>query len=166
MVIEIDDTAWGIVAFGVWLGFHRIETGKIVVKEVPVEFFQGDNFTSHAYLGEGLKRTKDALFRDLRLKDGEEIRICSGYVLSEIYDWLHSRGFNCKKSKIKETLQKVMERTSREAISSLPDFSKEPSEPLYDALIRWVSEKPRDRIKYTKTGWKPIQKIMNRMEKV
>ena len=159
MVTEIDDSAWGLPLFGVWLGFHHIESGRIIVKEVGVDFFQGNNFSSKKYLDECVKQAKIALLHDLKIPATEELRICSGFVLSKIYEWAIDTGFRCKKTKITGKLQSVMEETSRTYIASLPGFKKEKSESLYDALIKWIGEDPEKRLIYVKTGWNAIKKI-------
>lgn len=161
MVIEVDDTAWGIPVGGLWLGFHRIETGTIVIKEVGVEFFQGSNHRTKAYLSECIHQAKRALFKDLRLRSGELIRICRGYALSSIREWLNSRNFHCEEAIIGGKLQDAMVETSRSYIERLPHFDKKESDPLYDALIRWLEEDPQNRLQYAKTGWKALRKNPN-----
>lgn len=160
MTVEIDDTAWGIPVAGVWLGFHRVETGEIFVKEVSVEHFKKGAFGRKDYLDAALTVAKHTLFDDLNITKDEQIHICSGYVLSSIYEWLYNRNFNIKRKKIVGRLQDVMESTSRDYINSLPNFSKKPSEPLYNALIHWIEEDPEHRMQYVKTGWKKIRNML------
>lgn len=158
--VEIDDTAWGIPVFGVWIGFYRVETKETVVKEISVELFQGEAFDSKAYLKEATKLAKIALFRDLKLASNEPIRVCNGYILSSVNEWLKSRGFNCARAKIEGALQKKMESVSRDAVASLPNFSKGKSESLYDALIRYLLEDTATRKTIFKTGWNAIKRIV------
>lgn len=161
MTIEIDDTLWGIPVGGIFLGFRRVESGELVIKEIPVEFFQGDKFANKTYLDRCVTAAKEALFKDLKRKSNESIWICSGYVLSSIRKWLDDRNIRYKKTKITGALQNIMERKSSEYISALPGFEKKRSESLYNALLEWVREKPDKRLQYAKSGWKPFRDLIN-----
>lgn len=161
MVIEIDDTNWGIPVGGLWLGFHRTETGTIIIKEIDVSFFQGTNHRNKAYLGECVRKAKRALFKDLKLRSGELVRICRGYALSSIREWLNLRIFHCEEAIIGGKLQDAMVETSRSYIEQLPHFDKKESDPLYDALLRWLEGDPPNRLKYAKTGWKALRNNPN-----
>jgi hypothetical protein len=161
MTIEIDDTAWGLPVGGIWLGFYRVESGEMVVREVGVKYFQGNAFETKVYLEECVQQAKIGIFRDLKRKNNEMIHICSGYVLSSIRKWLEQKGFQYRQKKITGTLQREMEKVSQSYIDNLPHFHKKKSESLYDALLCWIKESPKKRLKYAKTGWKPIKKIVN-----
>lgn len=164
MTVQIDDTLWGIPVGGVWLGFYRPETDELVTEEVDVKYFRGDAFETKAYLDVCVQKMKTGVFRDLGMRSGEKIEICNGYVLSSIREWFRDHGFPFEKAKITGRLQREMEKISREYIEGLPEFKHAPSGSLYNELIAWIQEKPKARLKYAKTGWKPIKKIMMQME--
>ena len=161
MVVEIDDTLWGIAIKGVWLGFHHRESGKIIIKEIPIEHFQREAFSNKSYLTVSKELARIALFRDLGVKITEELHICRGYILSEIVKWAKALGFVCKEKKITGVLQARMEAISRESVNSLPNFSQGKSEPLHSALIKYLLEDLNGRKKYFKTGWKSIKKLLD-----
>ena len=82
-------------------------------------------------------------------------KVCTGYVLSGIRDYLRKQRFNVQEVKITGKLQEMVER-------SYIRWCKEvgvPAERLKDrrrfwALLEWVAEKPKLREKLVKTGWK------------
>lgn len=160
--VQVDDAGWGFPLGGVMIGAtdgRRIETGLIETR-----FFQGDLFRAHAYLGEAARITAE-LLKHLGGKPGETtVEICSGYVNSKSRELLQKEGYDVRVTEITGLLQTELEKRFKEYVESLGYHGyydpKETASPAsaFDKVIRWIDEKPEERMRIAKTGWKYFRK--------
>ncbi|MDH5794147.1 MAG: hypothetical protein OEZ18_06275 [Candidatus Bathyarchaeota archaeon] len=152
--ILIDDAGWGDLILGVVIGALQLPRGRYMRRRIPVSSFQSPNFENKRYLDDAVKIAKEIV--EVMQPDSEtRFKVCTGYVLSGIRDYLRKQRFNVQEVKITGKLQEMVER-------SYIRWCKEvgvPAERLKDrrrfwALLEWVAEKPKLREKLVKTGWK------------
>lgn len=160
--VVVDDSGWGFPLGGVMLGAAegpRIETGL-----VPVEYFQGERFERHEYLLEAAHVTFGLL---QRLDAGPEdvlVEICSGYVNSGSKKALREAGYEVKVVEVAGPLQAGLERRFKEYVNSLGYHAYFDPKEAHDAgahfkdVIRWIMERPEERMRLAKSGWKYFKK--------
>lgn len=156
--IQVDDSGWGFPLGGVMIGATdgtKVETGLIGTR-----YFQGELFTSHAYLSEAARITLE-LVKRLGGRPGEtRVEICSGYVNSRSKDALEKEGYEVKVTEITGLLQDQLEQRYKEYAQSLgyPAYydPKETRSPAmaFKEVIKWIDLDPESRLKIAKTGWK------------
>jgi hypothetical protein len=152
--ILIDDAGWGDLILGVVIGALQLPRGRYMRRRIPVSSFQSPNFENKRYLDDAVKIAKEIV--EVMQPDSEtRFKVCTGYVLSGIRDYLRKQRFNVQEVKITGKLQEMVER-------SYIRWCKEvgvSAERLKDrrrfwTLLEWVAEKPKLREKLVKTGWK------------
>ena len=150
----IDDAGWGDLILGVVIGALQLPRGRYLRRRIPVSSFQSPNFENKRYLDDAVKIAKE-IVEVMQPESETRFKVCTGYVLSGIRDYLRKQRFNVQEVKITGKLQEMVER-------SYIRWCKEvgvPAERLKDrrrfwALLEWVAEKPKIREKLVKTGWK------------
>jgi len=160
--VTVDDAGWGFPLGGVMIGAasdKRIETGLI-----PVEYFQGMLFERHGYLEKAASVTFDLLKKlDARPED-TRVEICTGYVNVGSKNALREAGYEVNVVEVKGLLQDELENRFKEYVETLgyhgyfdPKETHDPKRP-FDQIIAWINEKPEERMKLAKTGWKYFKK--------
>lgn len=157
-VISVDDAGWGFPLGGVMIGatdVSRVETGL-----VPVDYFQGERFERHEYLGYAAMVTLELLRRFDARPDDTLVEICTGYVNVGSKEALRKAGFEVKVTEITGLLQYELEKRFAEYVNGLgyagyvdPKETHDPKNPFKN-IIKWVEEKPGERMRLAKTGWK------------
>ena len=150
----IDDAGWGDLILGVVIGALQLPRGRYLRRRIPVSSFQSPNFENKRYLDDAVKIAKE-IVEVMQPESETRFKVCTGYVLSGIRDYLRKQRFNVQEAKITDKLQEMVER-------SYVRWCKEvgvPAERLEDrrrfwTLLEWVAEKPKLREKLVKTGWK------------
>jgi len=156
--IQVDDAGWGFPLGGVLIGATdglRVETGLI-----DTRFFQGERFKSHAYLDEAARITLE-LVKQLHGHPGETpVEVCPGYVNSKSREALERDGYEVRVTVITGLLQDQLEKRFKEYVQSIgysyyydPKETDNPAS-AFEKVIRWVDEKPDERMIIAKTGWK------------
>ena len=152
--ILIDDAGWGDLILGVIIGALQLPTRKYMRRRIPVSSFQTPNFENKQYLDDAEKIAEEIV--DVMKPDQDTcFKVCSGYVLSSIRNYLKEHGFKVLKVEIKGELQDMVERSYKRWCIEVGV----PAEKLEDrrrfwTLLEWISEKPELREKLVKTGWK------------
>ena len=153
MTVEVDDAGWGDLVGGCVIVARRVETGEHYVGEIPVEFFQGELFRKKEYLDEAAKIVEEAM-RSLGVSREEEVRICTGYILSKARKRLSEKGYNVKPTKITGETQRLAEQMFLRSLRRLGlILDEENPKRRFQSLLEWVSEDPA-RERYVKTGWR------------
>jgi len=158
MTIAVDDAGWGFPLGGVMIGAsdgRKIETGM-----VPVDYFQGERFKHHEYLRYAARVTLDLLKRFHAYPDDTLVEICTGYVNVGSKKALRDAGYEVKVIEVTGPLQAKLEKKFAEYVKALgyPGYidPKETHDPKrrFEDIIRWINEKPEERMRLAKTGWK------------
>jgi putative intracellular protease/amidase len=166
--IAVDDAGWGFPLGGVMIGAtdgERVETGL-----VPVDYFQGERFERHEYLEYAARVTLDLLRRFNASPDDTLVEICTGYVNVGSKEVLREAGYEVKVVEVKGLLQDELEKRFAEYVRSLgypgyvdPKETHDPKKP-FDDIIRWIEEKPDERMRLAKTGWKYFRTTATRRQ--
>ncbi|HTX44323.1 MAG TPA: hypothetical protein VMC61_06295 [Methanocella sp.] len=160
--VSVDDAGWGFPLGGVMIGAaagRRIETGL-----VPVDYFQGERFERHDYLKHAATVTLSLLGRLGAHADDTLVEICTGYVNVGSKEALRAAGYEVKVAEIKGLLQDELEKRFAEYVKTLgypgyvdPKETHDPKKP-FENVIKWIEEKPEERMRLAKTGWKYFRK--------
>jgi hypothetical protein len=161
-VISVDDAGWGFPLGGVLIGASdgkRVETGL-----VPVEYFQGERFEQHEYLDYAAGITLELLGRFDARPDDTLVEICTGYVNVGSKEALRKAGYQVKVTEITGLLQDGLEKRFAEYAKGLgysgyldPKVTHDPKKP-FKGVMKWIEEKPLERMKFAKTGWNYFKK--------
>lgn len=155
MVVEIDDAGWGDLLGGIVIVMRRIETDERFVKEVPLSSFQGSAFPEKRYFPEVMKSVREGVVA-LGVTKDEVLRVCTGYILSEVRTSLTNEGFDVKPYRIVGTTQEFAE---EEFIKSLVRLGVGPFNDVksirsFNRFLKWVLDDLDGRERFVKTGWK------------
>lgn len=154
MEILIDDAGWGDFILGVVIGALKLPDRRYMERRIPVSSFQSPNFENKQYLNDAVKIAEE-IVKVMQPEKETRFKVCSGYVLSSIREYLRDHGFNVEEVEITGELQGMVER-------SFVRWCEEvgvPAENLEDKrrfwmLLEWVAEEPKNRENLVKTGWK------------
>ncbi len=159
----VDDAGWGFPLGGVMIGASdgsRVEAGL-----VPVDYFQGERFERHEYLGYAASVTLELLRRFGASPDDTLVEICTGYVNVGSKEALRKAGYEVKVAEIKGLLQDELEKRFAAYVKGLgydgyvdPKETHDPQNP-FSKIIKWIEEKPGERMRLAKTGWKYFKTI-------
>lgn len=160
--VSVDDAGWGFPLGGVMIGAadgRQVETGL-----VPVDCFQGERFERREYLGYAAMVTLELLRRfDARPED-TLVEICTGYVNVGSKEALRDAGYEVKVTEIKGLLQDELEKRFAAYVKDLgysgyvdPKETHDPKKP-FEGVVKWIGEKPGERMRLAKTGWKYFKK--------
>jgi hypothetical protein len=156
--ISIDDAGWGDLILGVVIGAHKLPDHKYMERRIPVSSFQPPNFENKRYLRDAVKIAEE-IVKVMRPDKETHFKVCSGYVLSSIREYLREIGFSVEEEAIKGELQEMVERgyinwcievgVPAEILEKITRAQNR-----FWILLEWVAEKPKIREKLVKTGWK------------
>jgi len=152
--ILIDDAGWGDLILGVVIGALQLPRGRYMRRRIPVSSFQSPNFGNKRYLDDAVKIAKEVV--EVMQPDSETpFKVCTGYVLSSIRDYLRRQGFYVQEVKITGKLQEMVERSYiRWCIEVGVPAERLEDRRRFWVLLEWVAEKPELREKLVKTGWR------------
>jgi hypothetical protein len=157
-VILIDDAGWGDLILGVVIGALELPEYKYMERRIPVSSFQPPNFRAKRYLNNAVKIIEE-IVKVMKADKETRFKVCSGYVLSSIRRYLRERGFFVEEEMITGELQEKVERSYVNwclEVGVLPE--RMGTKNRFWSLLEWVSEKPKLREKFVKTGWKSWQR--------
>jgi hypothetical protein len=164
-IIYIDDSGFGMPIGGTLVGLYDSKTKKTYTAEIDVKFYQSPLFEEKRYLDEAADvalHLLDALAPD---KTQTLIKICTGFVNLKIKERLRGLGFDVEVAEIGEPLQSELERQHKHYIQEKFGYSHyyDPKAisnvtSEFDKVIAWIHEKPKERLKFSKTGWDYFKK--------
>lgn len=134
---------------------RRVETGDAYSGEVPLKLFRDPAFKEKTYLDKAVRIALRGI-QVLTIPLDEEIRICSGYVLSKVREALRERGFKVVQTKIEGATQNFAEKEFVKSLTRLGVGEEEAvvSMRSFNGFLTWVMEDLRIRERYVKTGWR------------
>jgi len=155
LVVEVDDSGWGDLVGGAVIVMRRQGTRDRYVGEVPVEAFQGSAFKGKAYLPHVLRIVREGVDA-LNIKKDEPIRVCTGYILSEVRKALANEGYQVVPSRIVGETQEFAEEEYVKHLSRLGVGTPDEAKRLrgFDSMLVWVLRDVDKRERFVKTGWK------------
>ena len=185
MTIQLDDAGWGCLIGGVIVGAYRLETQEFACEEIPARFFQpplfgqrasacactpacaGTHADRHAdrYLDKAVEVAGRLLMDELGVQPGEEIQVCSGYVLSNVGPWLAQAGLLGRKVKVEGPLQVLVETALQQSLAALGldvsyDVLTRKQGLLFWKCLHWLkggninaTRAVAERERHAKTGW-------------
>ena len=155
MVVEVDDSGWGDLLGGAVIVMRRVGTNDRFVGEVPVEAFQGIAFKAKAYLPHVLRIVREGA-ETLKIPKDEPIRVCTGYIFSEVRRVLANEGYKAIPSKITGVTQGLAEEEYIRHLSRLGVGTSDQVKRLrgFDSYLTWVLRDVDKRERFVKTGWK------------
>jgi hypothetical protein len=155
-VIIIDDVGWSDLILGVVVGALNLDLpdSRYMERRIPISSFQPPNFENKKYLDDAVK-IADEIVKVMQPDAETNFKIHSKYVLSSVSRYLRERGFRVEEVDVPGELQEKVER-------GYIRWCKEigaPTERLEDkgrfwTFLEWITESPRFREKFVKTGWK------------
>jgi len=133
---------------------RRVETGEHHVREISLDFFQGESFKEKLYLGRALEVVREGIWR-LGVEKDEPIHVCTGYVLSGVREALEREGYEILPSKIVGATQELAE---AEFVRSLVRLGVGDGDVVagmrsFNSFLDWVLEDLNSRERFVKTGW-------------
>ena len=165
MTVQIDDAGWGCLLGGVIIGAYRLETQEFACQEIPARFFQPPLFGQRAYLDKAVEVAGRLLMDELGVQPGEEIQVCSGYVLSNVGPWLAQAGLLGRKVKVEGPLQVLVETALQQSLAALGldvsyDVLTRKQGLLFWKCLHWLkggninaTRAVAERERHAKTGW-------------
>jgi len=152
--ILIDDAGWGDLILGVVIGALEFPSRKYMRRRIPVSSFQSPNFENKRYLDDAVKIAEEIV--EVMQPDSETgFKVCTGYVLSSIREYLLDQGFVVEEVKIAGELQEIVERSYvRWCIEVGVPAERLEDKKRFWTLLDWVAERPKLREKLIKMGWK------------
>jgi len=159
--IIIDDSGWGDLILGVVIGALELPTRRYMERRIPVAYFQSPRFENKEYLTKTVSIIKEIL-EATRANEKTRFKVCSGYVLSAIRNFLQEQGFKVEKVEVTGELQNKVEQGYLKwcvEVGFPPELlSSQSGKNRFRILFNWVKEKPSLRESLVKTGWKSWQK--------
>lgn len=165
-IIQIDDSGWGFPLGGVLCGAHDSEIDRTIVREVEVEYFQGERYQRKEYLDRFRDRALEIVSMLSPSIDSTVIKICTGYVNIEAKKALREQNFALVQvDEIGEPLQTKLEEQNRRYIKQLigkdlyydpKGMSRKEIAQRYQQAIEYARE--HNLWHLVKTGWKSLQK--------
>jgi hypothetical protein len=152
--ILIDDSGWGDLILGVVIGALKLPEGRYMERRIPVSSFQPPNFQNKRYLEDSVKIAEEIV--EVMQPDSETVfRVCSGYVLSSIREYLRKQGFRVEEIEVTGELQEMVERSFANWCKEVGiEFKRLEGKRSFNTFLEWVAEKPHLREQLVKTGWK------------
>ena len=152
--ILIDDAGWGDLILGVVIGALQLPKRKYMVRRIPVSAFQPPKFENKRYLDDAVKIAEE-IIEVMRPSRNTMFKVCSGYVLSGIRNFLVAHGFEVEEVQIVGELQDMVERSYvRWCVEVGVPRERLEGHKRFWALLDWVAERPELRERLVKTGWK------------
>ena len=158
MTIEIDDSGTGDLIGDAFIGFLRRETGEIILKTLPLELFQGDNWKNKMPLKKTVELVKEGLNELKFNKDKEKIFLCRGNIFDDVRYYFNETGINYDPAIIEGKLQDIVEgklvKHLREIGVKSKKLNKKSGAQRFFVLFNWISKDFYNREKYVKNGFK------------
>jgi hypothetical protein len=152
--IAIDDSGWGDLLLGVVIGALKLPERMYMKRRIPVLSFQSPHFESKKYLDDAVNIVKE-IVQVMQPDKETRFRVCSGYVLSSIRNYLQAQKYKVEKVTITGELQEMVERSYiRWCVEVGVPAEKLETKRNFWTFLEWVAEKPEQREKLVKTGWR------------
>ena len=152
--ILIDDSGWGDLILGVVIGALKLPERRYMERRIPVSSFQPPHFQNKRYLDDAV-RIAEEIVKVMQPDDETIFKVCSGYVISSVRNYLRKQGFRVEEIEITGELQEMVERSFTHWCKEVGiEFERINGKRSFNTFLEWVAHKPHLREKIVKTGWK------------
>lgn len=160
-MIYIDDTGSGSLIGGTGIGIYDSETKKYEFEVIPLKYYQNmKHYQNKLYQEQAAKIIKKIL-KQWQKNKNTEILICSSYIFDKTRQWFKKEKINWKNTKIGDPLQKKVEKSFFNYLTSLglpENYLKHTRYAFgFHRLLHWVYADRDNRKKLCKTCWKSFQ---------
>jgi len=155
--ILIDDSGWGDLILGAIIGALKLPDYRYMERRIAVTAFQQPNFGNKVYLEEAVRIAKEIV--DVMQGDQQtNFKVCSGFILSGVRDYLQGQGFHVEETVVTGELQERVEKGYVDwcVEVGVPKDIFETERRFYP-LLEWVADMFELRERLVKTGWKSGQ---------
>ncbi len=158
MTIEIDDSGTGDLIGDAFIGFLRKETDELIIKTLPLDLFQNENWKNKEPYKVVVDLVKDGL-NDLNFeKESEKILLCRGNIFDQVRTYFEEEGINFEPAIIEGRLQDAVEGRLVEHLRELgvrsKKLTKKSGAKRFFILFNWVAKDFYNREKLVKNGFK------------
>ena len=156
--IEIDDSGTGDIVGDAFIGFHIVETGKMIFRGIPVGLYN-DIKKRRDKLPEKriLEVVKDGLKAIQFDKERDTVQICRGYCFDFVRMWFDREGIRHTPAIVEGKLQDAVEGRLISHLRKLgvnsPKLTTESGATRYFVLFDWVCRNFYEREKFVKAGF-------------
>ena len=160
--LMVDDSGFGCPVGGTLVG-AVLDNNLFDFREVPVEYYQGDKYDKQEYLEcaaeKGTELVESILATGNVNKDDVKIIICTGYVNTKLKEALRQHGYYVEVGEIAGKLQNMLEEIHskflRDRFGCGLYYDPKVTDPVkgFQVMIKWINEKPGERLRFAKTGW-------------
>jgi len=158
--ILIDGAGWGDLILGVVIGAIKLPDHKYVEYRIPLSSFQSPDFENKQYLHDAVKiaeKIVDEMQADKHINFKVK-HAFSGHILSSICRYLKDMGFNVAEVESTGELQTRVEKGYiKWCVEVGVPLERLERDRRFWSLLKWVAEKPKNREKLVKTGWRSWQ---------
>ena len=155
--IEIDDSGTGDLVGDAFIGFHVLETGKIIFRSIPVGLYNKKNHEERKSKEYILKMVRDGLKALKFNKDIDSIRICRGNCFDLVREWFDKEEIEHEPAIVEGKLQDAVEGRYISHLRKLgvksKKLTKEAGAQRYFLLFNWVSYNFPKHERYVKSGF-------------
>ena len=155
--IEIDDSGTGDLVGDAFIGFHVLETGKIIFRSVPVGLYNKKNHEERKSKEYILKMVMDGLKALKFNKDRDSIQICRGNCFDLVREWFDKEEIKHEPTIVEGKLQDAVEGRYISHLRKLgvksKKLTKEAGAQRYFVLFNWVSRNFPNHEPYVKSGF-------------
>ncbi|MHA1436405.1 MAG: hypothetical protein ACTSPD_02405 [Promethearchaeota archaeon] len=161
--IEIDDAGTGDLIGNAFIGFHVVETGKIIFRSVPVGLYNEANLKKNMPKKKILELVIDAL-KVLKFdKETDKILLCRGDCFDLVREYFEKENIKYQPKIIDGKLQDAVEGRYVAHLRKLGVNSKnltiKSGARRYFILYHWLCRDFYNREKFVKSGFKKWRKI-------
>ena len=155
--IEIDDSGTGDLVGDAFIGFHVLETGKIIFRGIPVGLYNEENHKDRKWFDYIVDMVKDGLKALDFNKESDLVQICRGSCFDRVREWFDEVGIKHEPSIVEGKLQDAVEGRLVSHLRSLGVTSKrltqEAGSQRFFVLFNWVAHNFPEREKFVKSGF-------------
>ncbi len=178
MTIEIDDSGTGDVIGPAYIGLMRVETGQLVIKEIPFEKFNDQYYKLQAPQIHAIELVQEGL-KELKYEKPEKIVICRGPFLKFVKDTFHEKKIPYEEGVIEGPLQDNLENkmllhfkgigVDQSILDEIALYEDDEKKEYYHHRNRklkdWVIKDYKNRLKFVKQGSKAVKTIKEELER-
>jgi hypothetical protein len=158
MTIEIDDSGTGDLIGDAFIGFLRKETDELIIKTLPLEFFQNEDWKNKKPYEVVVDLVKEGL-KELNFdKKKEKILLCRGNIFDQVRTYFEEEGINFEPAIIEGKLQDAVEGKLVKHLRDLgvrsKKLTKKSGAKRFFILFNWVARDFYNRERLVKNGFK------------